>query len=308
MRWLAKAAVQGVLSFAPRGRELNHFLQKNVSRRLPRSDRDFDFHAQTAAEHLKALERVCPEIDRSTLHCYEFGGGWDLIGPISMWAMGIDRQTVVDINPNLELELVNDTIRRFANDRPRLERVLGSPVRPVDGSPIAGVADLAGRFGVTYLAPQDAREMPLADATVDFVSNTFTLEHIGPDDIVAILRETRRIMAPHAIISSLIDMKDHYHSVDAGVSPYNFLRYPGWRWRFLNLSLQWQSRLRHSQYLQLFQRSGFEVLFDDPRRPTRADLLELRRMPWAPEFAGFSEIDLGTKQTHLVARPHRHAA
>ncbi|MGH2882085.1 MAG: class I SAM-dependent methyltransferase, partial [Solirubrobacteraceae bacterium] len=256
MRWLAKAAIQGGLSLIPGGRRANYFMQRNVSKRLPRSDADFDFHAATAARHLAALDRARPGSDRSVLRCYEFGAGWDLIGPMAMWALGIENQTLVDIEPNVKLELVNDTIARFAKDRTRLEHSLEASIRSPDDSPLAGLGELATRFGITYLAPQDARDLPLPDGTVDFVSSTFTLEHIPPEDIAAILRETRRVMAPEAMISSLIDMQDHYNYIDSGVSVYNYLRYPAWRWRFLNPSLQPQNRLRHSQYLRLFDQAG----------------------------------------------------
>jgi Methyltransferase domain len=303
VRWLAKAAVQGGLSLIPGGRRANYFLQRNVSKRLPRSDADCDFHATTAATHLAALERVRPGADRAALRCYEFGAGWDLIGPIAMWALGVDHQTVIDIEPNVKLELVNDTIARFASHRPRLEQALNAPLRAPDPTPVSAFGDLSTRFGITYLAPQDARSLPLAQHTVDFVSSTFTLEHIPPGDITAILRETRRVMTPAGIISSLIDMQDHYNYIDAKVSVYNYLRYPQWRWRFLNPSLQPQNRLRHSQYLRLFDTAGFDVISDDPVRPTPEDLDELRRLRRAPEFAAFDEADLGIRSTHLVARP-----
>jgi len=56
MRWLAKAAVQGMISLVLSGHNLNYVMQKRVSRRLPRAGPDFDLHAETAAEHLGALE------------------------------------------------------------------------------------------------------------------------------------------------------------------------------------------------------------------------------------------------------------
>jgi hypothetical protein len=184
----------------------------------------------------------------------------------------------------------------------RLEQALAATLRAPEPSPVAGVGDLATRFGITYLAPQDARALPLADRTIDFVSSTFTLEHIPPGEIAAILRETRRVMTPDAIISSLIDMQDHYNYVDSGCRSTTTC-YPAWRWRFLNPSLQPQNRLRHSEYLRRFDAAGFEVVSDEPVRPTAEDLHELRRRPLAPEFAGFDEVDLGTRSTHLVARP-----
>lgn len=171
------------------------------------------------------------------------------------------------------------------------------------GAPIASTADLATRFGINYLAPADARSVPLPDGCIDFVTSTFTLEHIPGPEIDAILRETRRLLAGGGVISSLIDMQDHYQYTDAKVSVYNFLRYPPWVWRLLNPSLAWQSRLRHSQYLELFTGAGYDVLSDQSELPTDDDLRELRRMHVAREFARFAPVDLGTKSTHLVARP-----
>lgn len=303
MRWLAKAAIQGTISLLPRGRDLNYYLQRNVSRRLPRSAPDFEWHAQTAVTHLTALRRARPGVDPASLRFYEFGAGWDLIGPLAMWALGVDTQTIVDIRPNVKLELVNDTILRFAREAPRLEEVLGSPLRPVAGAAIAHTEDLRARFGITYLAPQDARSLPFPDASVDFVSSTFTLEHIPAAEIAAILTETRRILTVDGVMSSLIDMNDHYHYTDPTVSVHNFLRYPEWAWRLLNPGLSWQSRLRHPQYLELFAQTGYAVIDETPNLPTDDELAALRGMRVAPEFRRFSLLELGTKATHLVVSP-----
>ncbi len=302
MRWVAKAAVQGTISLVPRGEEINYFLQRNVSRRLPRVGDEFDIHAKHAAQHLAALERVRPGVDRSTLKCYEFGAGWDLIEQITMWALGVDQQTILDVRPNIKVELVNRAIHEIATNPVRLEQALGCRLRPVDVAPIASTADLRERFGITYLAPADARSVPLPDGSIDFVTSTETLEHIPPLEIAAILRETRRLLASDGVISSLIDMKDHYHYIDPAVSPYNFLRYPPWAWRLLNPGLQPQNRLRNSQYRALFTDAGYEIVFDECEPPTNDELRELQQMRIASEFRRFSWLDLGTKETHLVAR------
>jgi ubiquinone/menaquinone biosynthesis C-methylase UbiE len=303
MRWVVKAAVQGAISLAPGGHRLNYYLQKNVSRRLPQVGEKFDLHAEMPARHLAALERVRPGLDRSTLKCYEFGAGWDLIGPISMWALGVDQQIILDIRFNIKLELVNATILKFATDSAHLEQVLAAPLRAVDAAPVTRIDELATRFGITYLAPADARSVPLPDACIDFVSSSVTLEHIRAQEITSILLETRRLLRPGGVVSSVIDMKDHYQYIDPNLSCYNFLRFPSWQWRFLNPSLQWQNRLRHPQYLELFADAGYEILADKIEPASDGDLRELASMRIAREFARFSPADLGTKSTHLVAAP-----
>ncbi|MGH2889465.1 MAG: class I SAM-dependent methyltransferase [Solirubrobacteraceae bacterium] len=303
MRWLAKAAAQGAIGVLPRGESINYQLQRKVSKRLPRPADEFDVQVRAVARHIEAVEAWRPGVRRAELRCYEFGAGWDLIGPLSMWALGFDRQTIIDIKPHVKLDLVNGTIREFAANPERMERLLAAPLRALQGEPVRTIGHLESRFGIVYRAPLDAASVPLPDESFDLVTSTFTLEHIPGPTILSILRETRRIMAPEAVFSSLIDMQDHYSYIDPNVSPYNFLRYRPWLWRLLNPSLQWQSRLRHSQYLALFADAGFEIVSDQPQMPSDADLRQLDRLALAPEFHRFSTEDLGTRSTHLVVSP-----
>jgi SAM-dependent methyltransferase len=294
--------VQQALSVTPGGRSVNYRLQRTVSHRLPRRGADFDRHAQTAARHLRALGQVRAEVDRAGLRCYEFGAGWDLIGPIAMWSLGVNHQTLVDIRPNVKLDLVTDTIRRFARERIRLEGVLGDALRTPGEDPVTSLPQLASRFGITYLAPQNAQAPGLPDQSVDLVCSTFTLEHLPAAEIAGILAATRRTLAPGGVVSCLIDMHDHYIYSDPHLSAYNFLRYPSWLWRLLNPPLGWQSRLRHSEYLELFAQAGYEIVADDAQRPDEAAVRALARMHVARQFRGLDLIDLGTTATHLVAR------
>src|ERR671913_462734 len=113
MRWQYKAAVQKTLSFVPGGERLNYLLQRHVTKGLPAGDGQFFLHFDQAAGHVRGLaEHGKPQVDVS--RAYEFGAGWDLIGPLSMWALGIPQQVLVDINTHLRFELVNHSIAQLA--------------------------------------------------------------------------------------------------------------------------------------------------------------------------------------------------
>jgi SAM-dependent methyltransferase len=218
------------------------------------------------------------------VRAYEFGAGWDLIGPLAFRMLGVERQVLVDIRPSLRAELVEDTLRRFAELHPELERRAGRPLEPLGrphGSPLP---ELLERFGIEYLAPCDARATGLPAASFDLISSTYTLEHVPPDDIVAILRECRRLLAPGGVLSCTIDLQDHYAFDDSRISVYNFLRYSERTWRLVNSSLHHQNRLRMPEHLALFAAAGLTVL--DVRADTpetaRADLAAV---PVHPEIA-----------------------
>ena len=78
---------------------------------------------------------------------YEFGAGWDLTIPLAYWALGVERQILVDIHSNLRFELVNKTIERL--ERSDDERVIRRP----GTADVSSAAELEERFGIAYVAP-----------------------------------------------------------------------------------------------------------------------------------------------------------
>ena len=222
---------------------------------------------------------------------YEFGAGWDLAVPLSFWALGIERQILVDLRPNLRLELVNASIERLSQLGERRE--LRDP-----GGPISALYELEPRFGIRYLAPRDARRTGLPTGSVDFVSSTSTLEHVPVDELVPLLAESRRLLRADGAVSSRIDLSDHYSHFDASLSPYNFLRYDERRWRLANSKLLFQNRLRRPDYLAAFREAGLTVVGE---KAWRSD----DDLPGdvAERFRHYEPEDLAVVGLRLVAVP-----
>jgi hypothetical protein len=124
------------------------------------------------------------------------------------------------------------------------------------------VEDLAAH-GIKYLAPADARATGLANDSISYLVSTSTLEHIPPDDILAIFSECRRILATGSIMSLAIDYRDHWWYADPSIDVFNFRRYSERTWRFLNPPTHWQNRLRHPDYLALLEQSKFDIIRAD---------------------------------------------
>jgi SAM-dependent methyltransferase len=281
MYWTAKAAVQKTLSLTPWAESLNYLLQRKVSKSVPAGDDMFRLHFTEAVRHLDRYDRHA-ERPVGEVRAYEFGAGWDLTGPIAMWALGVERQTVVDLYEHLRFDLVAHTISQLRRLRPELEEIAGRPVRVPDDAPVTDRDGLAARFGIDYRAPFDARATGLPEASFDLVSSTFTLEHIPSPDIDAILVECARLLAPGGVVSCSVDMADHYAFDDPRISVYNYLRYDDRVWRLVNSSLHYQNRLRARDYLAKFRRAGLAVVETRPDRSKQADLAAV---PLARRFA-----------------------
>lgn len=303
MRWLAKAVLQKGIGALPASESVNYTFQRRVSRSLPTSEATFRRKFGRALSHHGAYVEHGPSRDVTEAVFYEFGAGWDLAIQLSYWSLGVHRQMLVDIRPNLRLELVNTTVERLHRRHGELEEVAGRALHDPGAGAVDSAVELEERFGISYLAPQDARATGLESESIDFVSSTNTLEHIPAKDIVPILAECRRLLRPDGIISSRIDLRDHFCDADAGLSPYNYLRFSDRVWRILNSSVLYQNRLRRPDYLRSFADAGLAIVDETATQPTDEQLTALRNLDLAPRFRSYSLEELAVQALVVIARP-----
>jgi SAM-dependent methyltransferase len=296
VRWLAKAMLQDVLSHTPGGERLNYALQRRVLHTLPLSPEGFRRKATRALEHFAAF-REFVGLEPAAASFYEFGAGWDLAIPLVYYALGVERQTLVDVRPLARLELVEHSIRLFE----QVEVPADQPLRSLGEPRIGSVEELRERFGIEYLAPRDAGDTSLPSDSFDFISSTDTLEHIPERDLQRVLRECARLLKPRGVLSSRVDLEDHYSHFDRSLSDFNFLKFGDRSWRLLNPSLHYQSRLRYPDYVHVLHDCGFEVLRQRTSRVSDAELERLRHVKLAPRFRGYSLDELAVKGLVFVA-------
>jgi SAM-dependent methyltransferase len=302
MRWLAKAALQRGLGLVPQGERLNYVFQRHVRRSLPASESVFRRKFARALQHLRAYEEHGPGTRPAEACFYEFGAGWDLAIPLSYAALGVGRQVLVDIRPSVRVELVNDSLAAFERLWDELEAEADRGLRRL-GGPIGSAEELEERFGITYLAPRDARATDLPAESVDFASSTDTCEHIPEAELAEIFRECARLLRRGGAFSCRIDLQDHYSYFDRGLSRYNFLRFSDRAWGLANSPLHYQNRLRARDYLRLVSEGGLELVAVRPSGPSKEGLEELRVLPLAPRFRqGYTLEELGVTILSFVAR------
>ena len=302
MDWRCKALLQLALSTIPRGEQLNHFFQRYVTRSLPISDTAFAATVSDAKRHIDAIHRYYNRpLDQAII--YEFGVGWDMTIPLAFYAFGVEEQILVDIRNLLRPHLVNDIIEKYqkmVSDLAFLRR----PAKALNGGGSDLTALLEKQYGIDYRAPCDARQTGLKPCSIDCITSTSTLEHIPAADIQSILRECHRILRDDGLMSVLIDYDDHYSYFDTKVSGYNFLQYSDRMWAMFNPALHYQNRLRHRDYLKLFGSVGFDVLEEQRREGTEAELELIEQLSLASRFKPYSLQDLAVHNSHIVVHKH----
>lgn len=218
----------------------------------------------------------------------EFGGGRDLLSPLLLSHAGASEVLVYDIERHSSPDQVNHCIRQLR------------ALVPGEWPEIADCgADLEAKYRIRYVAPGDVRDTGLPAGSVSFIVSTSTLEHIPLPDIRLIVAECSRIAAPGAIMSHVIDYSDHYRYADSSIGMFNFYRYGERAWRWWNPPNNYQNRLRHGDFVRLFEAAGLTTI-SESRHPVDAE--SLRGVELAPEFRDYPVEDLLTHSAYFVLR------
>ena len=222
--------------------KLLYFLQKYVTRRSRITSLVESSDWQLHKDALKKYETINL--------IFEFGAGKSLAQNLylSNW---VKKQFVVDLYPMIDLKLVNSA----RNNLLKINK-FSSKVR------IKDIKDLEN-FGIYYIAPYDATKIHLPDKSIDACVSTNTLEHIPKLNIIQIFSNLHRKIKDDGIVSLIIDYSDHYAHTDNNISLLNYLRFTNQQWKRYNHKSHYQNRLRHYEYINIFEKIGFKVINEE---------------------------------------------
>ncbi len=299
--------MQQTFSLLPASHRWNRLVQTHLTKTHD-PIRSFQEKLSQMNRHLEHAKKAgCrPE---NGLRVLELGTGVSPIVPIGLFLSGAAIVYTVDPVPLVTREDVRQVLRLFLDHEadegldsmlPSLQRQrIGALTEALQAPRHLSAKELLASLDIRYEVV-DGRATGLPDSSIDlFVSNN-VLEHIPQESIRGVFREARRLAAPCAVMSHFIDMTDHYAYGDSSIGMYNFLKYRSWAWRFTNNSLQYQNRLRASDYAKLFKESGWEIVIQEQ---TRGRVEELPHGELAPEFRRYDVDDLLTKNAWVACRP-----
>lgn len=305
-KWVLKAIVQKVISFLPFGHKLNYVFQKYVTKGVYLNDEYFYDRLEHGKEHLNAYASF--NQGRLPQTALELGTGWYPVVPFLFFLCGVERVYSVDITFLTSKERVLTTLKRiqechaqgklaaYGHVLPERWKVLEEVVSQSDS---LSLVDILNHFNLVYLV-EDARALSLESNSIDLVNSNNTFEHIYPVILKDILKDFQRVVKKQSGVQShFIDMSDHFAHLDKTISMYNFLRFSDWAWKWIDNSIQPQSRLRLSEYLQMYQSLGIRVdqMHTRPGKPELVNKVKLDK-----KYADFTQDDLAVSHCHLISR------
>ena len=294
MHWKVKAHMLATLSRVPGGRRLYHTLQSWLGTyRL-----DADEELSRSLEMVAMIRAAGRDIEDAVV--LEIGTGWRPFLPLLLGLLAAKRVITIDVNPWLNHKYAFEAYHALG------ER-LGTIAKQVPADPAVLAAryeatrveatDLAGllrAFRVEYVYPADARATGLPDRSIDFVCSSNVLEHVPPDVLREIHRESLRVLRPGGLAVHRFDTSDHFSRVDRSISSVNFLRYsPKQWWWYGGSGLAYQNRLRGVQQHRLLEEAGFTVVGYTVRSDQDAlCAVQGGKVPVHQDFARFTPEEL----------------
>jgi SAM-dependent methyltransferase len=294
MNWKLKAFVQGAISAMPKSADINYAFQKYITRTVPQPE--------TVARHaldttLSDFPHIAKQlgVPLGEARCFEFGAGAGLLGPLTFYSLGINHQVLVDIHRLVRPNLVNWAIEFLRKQQDTVFCRQPHALIP-DGMKGQPLLDwLKSTYGFHYHAPCDARSTQFPGESFDLITSRAVFEHVPAADIKAILKECHRILAGNGVAAFRTDYQDHYSYCDPSVTIYDFLQYSDKQWRRYSPSLHYTNRLRHRDYLEMFNLAGFDVRDDVTYEIRDEDLLILKDLPKAMRFGSYTNCELAVR-------------
>ena len=239
--WKIKSAIFAIIDTFSLHRFL-YFIQRNITMR---SRLDELKVSEIWIKHSTSLEKY-----GVSNKVFEFGAGKHLAQNLYLSSV-VNNQIVVDLHPMVELDLIE-----------RARSLLSTQCKLRVEKEIKTFEHLA-EYGIEYRAPFDASSTDFQNNSIDACISTNTLEHIPKKDIVKIFGELHRILKPKGIVSAYIDYTDHYAHTDSSISKLNYLMFSDSQWKKYNHKVHYQNRMRHYDYLNIFDDCGFKIIEEE---------------------------------------------
>ena len=242
---------------------------------------------------------------------FEVGTGRVPMTPLAYWLMGAKKVITIDLNPYLKTELTKECLQYIAEHVEETEAAFGAQLdrkrfdtllylQRQDGFRLQHLLDLCH---ITYIAPGDAARTGLSPASIDFHTSFNVFEHIPRDVLAAILSEGNRIISDAGLFVHRVDYSDHFSHSDTRISPINFLQYSDAQWdRYAGNRYMYMNRLRHDDFLALFEAAQHTVLATEPTvDETSLTLLREGMLGIDERFAEKTAEVLATTESWIVS-------
>lgn len=267
---------------------------------------EIQLNTYTLSQGLQQVEMLrASGCDPTGKNCLELGTGWAPVIPLIFALAGCQSLTLVDSQRLMDEHTFQETCKKLIAHKVDIARRLNITADAVEQQlnklAAMNLATALTEMNCTYLAPADLLKLAIEKRSIDMITSRAVLEHIPPSTIKALLATFNQLLTTTGVMCHIIDNSDHWEFCDKSISRINFLKFSQKMFDFLSAMnpLDYQNRLRHSQYIQMFEAAGFKVILDDSRPDPQARA-DLESLVLHPAFSQYTQDDLAILTSYLV--------
>ena len=278
---------------------------RNIKRTFLKYDVEFDL--ATLKQGLQQVQMLrlsgCEPSGKDYL---EVGTGWSPVIPLIFALAGCRSLTLVDRQRLIGNYTLSETCKKLLVHKEEISRSLNlaslNIERQLDKLSTMSLESALTEINCRYLAPFDLLSNDLQEHSIDIITSRAVLEHVPPMTVRNMFYKFNRLLRHDGVMCHIIDNSDHWEHNDKSISRLNFLRYSQRTFNFFSSMnpLDYQNRLRHSQYKKIIEDTGFRVICDESP-PDKKALAELSTLKTHPSFGQFSKEDMAVLTSYLVA-------
>lgn len=309
MHWKTKAKIQNAISLLPSSVSYNsyYWLQRNLG-----ALKTIDPVAK-----LKAGIKTWKKIQEAGFEpaekvFLEVGTGWIPLVPVAYWLMGAKSTVTIDLNPYMKAELINESLEYMSSHNDHIENIFGpllirdrlEQLLSLYKSPDFSIDAFLELCQIDYIAPGDAAHTNLEEMSIDIHTSYKVFEHIPSEVLQSILKEGNRIISKNGIFVHRIDYADHFSYSDKTISAINFLQYSDKEWdRYANNRYMYMNRLRHDDFIKIFESSNQKIILNQPDIDEQAEeLLRSGTLEVDEKFKNKPQDVLATTSAWIVSQ------
>lgn len=307
MNWKLKATIQNAIAFLPSAASYDayYWVQRHFGglRQVNPTSRLI-----AGIETWKRIQRH--DHSPSGKVFLEIGTGRIPLVPLAYWLMGAESTISIDLNPYLKEELIAESLRYIPLNEDKILKLFGSLIdrrRFKDllhfaKSPKLSTNEFLDLCQVNYIAPGDAADTRLPDNSIDFHTSYTVFEHIPPNVLINILKEGNRIIKDTGLFVHNIDYSDHFSHSDKNISAINFLQFDDDEWtRYAGNRYMYMNRLRHDDFISIFESVGHYILEAQPDIDLRSEyLLRTKKLRLNETFSSKTMEVLATSKAWIM--------
>ena len=303
MNWRVKGLIQKGLDFTPGGVWLNTQLQQTLG-----GMQDFDGNVAVKMDNWALSMGYLSDVNFCIrgARLMEIGTGWHPTLPLCFVLAGAGSVATFDIVRLLGKRATFRLLDSLERHIPTIADLAGESSATVHARLLEfrrskSLDELLSKSNIEYFAPADGRATGLEPNSIDLVYSNSVLEHVPPEVISGLMKESFRVLKPGGLAVHNVGCNDHYAFFDKSISFINYLQYDEREWRLWNNSLQYQNRLRVPEFVELAVQAGFEVISKKTHvRPGTLEALASLRI--APQFDRFSRDELAATTVDFIGR------